>query len=81
MEFDVTKYSGIDGQTKVRMTLKTGSQVDAPYLEAAVSGLTVHGKFEFMDNSDLQAFAKAMGGAWKEHLKLKPKLVSTLSGH
>ncbi len=33
------------------------------------------------DMDDLQAFAQQMSDCWTEHMKLKPRLVSTLSGH
>jgi predicted Zn-dependent protease with MMP-like domain len=35
----------------------------------------------FTSNSDLQLFAKAVSDAWREHEKLRPKIIASIAGH
>lgn len=50
-------------------------------LLASREGVLVRGAIKFESNADLQAFAKALSDAWKDHLSLKPKIVTSLAGH
>lgn len=81
MKFVRDKFSGLLGKTLVtfsdyehELTIiadQTGIRFDCPKT-AAVTIST---------EKDLQDLAKAVSDAWVDHVKLAPKLTTTLSGH
>lgn len=74
------KMSGIDGQAKVVFTLVEPA-ISTFQIEASRQGVKLRGELELTQFVDLQPFAKAVTDAWREHLKLVPKISKTLSGH
>lgn len=77
MKFLRTKFDSLDGKTVVALT----SEDDKFQLKASRSGVMINGELEIEGMQELDQFAKLLSDAWKEHLRLKPKLQSSLSGH
>lgn len=76
-EFIRTKFDSLDGKTVVAFTTPD----DSFSIKADKASLRIEGKLVFESAEDVQEYFHKMGAAWTEHLKLKPKLVNTLSGH
>jgi hypothetical protein len=78
MKFERKKISALTGNTEVHFSLDSSDFK----IIADQSGIRLRGESPTLyENEELQSFAKAVSDAFKDHLKLKPKLVSTLSGH
>lgn len=79
LEFIRNKYDGLDGKTKVSF-----QELDSQFTVVCdQEGVRFKGEMKepigTMD--ELQGLAELTSTAWKEHQALKPKLVTSLSGH
>lgn len=92
MQFRKTKFSGIDGSTRVRYTVEKKGDMPDFYIEASSTGVVfkgelvvAHGDVEEANkpfpNAELRPLAKVLGNAWTEHQMLRPKLNLQMSGH
>lgn len=80
IDFIRTKFSSLDGQTKVSFAV-SGDSPDPFTLTAAPDGVTFQGVYHIADQEELQAFAQFLDRVWRERLNLQPKFVLTPSGH
>lgn len=87
MKFTRTKFTTLDGSTKVRFDLDHGDtpkeeQVEF-YMDATRSGIEFKGHLKMKTMDDLQKFASQIDKVWRDHLSLKKggQIVSTLAGH
>ena len=76
VELKKVKYSGIDGLTKISWHTHPGS-----FVTASQTGVMILAEVHLEDHQDLQAYAKFISDAWKEHRKLVPKLTKDMAGH
>lgn len=83
MKFKTEKVSSLQGHTEVRQTLEDTTEDQVPFvIAAAPQGIQLRGVSPYLGSIDeLDSFAQAIDRAWREHLKLRPKLSQTLSGH
>jgi hypothetical protein len=81
MKFSRVQFTQIDGEPKSRYTLEGDERLDPFCIEASRAGVELKNDLAITKNEDMQPFAKAVADAWKDHLKFKPKLSKTLSGH
>lgn len=75
IQFEKTKYSGLDGRTYVAFTQRESTALIPFQIIASPSGLSFKGTMEGEIQKNLpemQDFAKMVGEAWREHLKLRP---------
>jgi hypothetical protein len=75
IQFEKSKYSGIDGRTYVAFTQKNSTQEKPFQIIASPSGVSFKGTMEGEIQKNLpemQDFARMVAEAWKEHLRLKP---------
>jgi hypothetical protein len=77
MKFTREKVSALTGDTEVRLTLAADNSPFPPFrLIADKQGIRLEGKTPVVeDMAGLQELAKAVSGIWKEHEKLKTKIV------
>lgn len=75
-EFTKTKFEGLDGKVVVSYVSGDSSQE----IRATRQGLEVRG-VRVTTEQELDQLAKMVSEAWGEHRRLKPKLVTSLSGH
>ncbi len=77
-----TKYDSVDGLVYVKWEelLPSGSPTGF-ICKASQQGISLHGLLKITSQKELEAFAKFISEAWKEHHALAPKLTKTLSGH
>ena len=87
------KWTGLDQRTVVSFvqvvpqkegdTTKEVSTVDPFTITVSPSGISFKGSMvgELQEQKELQEFAKLIGDVWKERLSLRPKLVTSPSGH
>lgn len=78
LKVERTKFSGLDGKTKVRFNLTPDD-----YVEADSTGVLVCGRINLTTMTELRDFAKIVSDAWKdvEAFRRGQKITSTLSGH
>lgn len=78
-EFEKDKFSKLDGGTVVRVKLK-GEEFT---IEARPYGVVILGPvpYEIDSRESLDKLAQLIAESWKEHMKLKPQIARTLSGH
>ncbi len=85
MQFIKKKVDHLMGGTVVKFIEEssfTEPPTDTFELIASREGVCIQGTSPmFYNNKDLEIFAQALGSAWSEHLKMKPKFSTTLSGH
>lgn len=85
--FKKEKVSSLLGHTEVRFEQipPEATKPTSPLFTVVASsrGLYISGHMiGFIENmAELDEFAQVVSDAWVEHLKLKPKLTKTLSGH
>lgn len=81
ISFEYKKISALTGFTEVHYTHV--DKDDGMFsVIADQRGMRFEGKSPiFSDIDELDILARTIGAAWEEHLKLKPKLSKTLSGH
>lgn len=82
-EFRVDKYSALDGKTTVAF-IQERKETGEPFtIKVNQSGMSFSGSMDqpISDKVQLNDLARLIGDAWKEHMKLVPKLTSSLSGH
>lgn len=76
MKINKTKFDGLDGLVHVRWEIDKGPIIaDASQAGIKLTPALISTRLE------LGAFAKLVDEAWREHLKLVPKITRTLSGH
>ena len=82
MKFERNKYSHISGQTVVDYT-ESNPDGDLKFIiRASPQGVQFIGTSQPLQGpSDFQELAKVIGDASKDYLALKPKIVTSLSGH
>ncbi len=81
-EFTVEKFSGIDGKMTYSFTEKSDAKI--PFVAyAKPSGMTFSGTLskEISNDAELSEFARFIADVWKAHLKLAPKIQTSLAGH
>jgi hypothetical protein len=86
VKFKKEKLSALSEQTQVVFTEETtfeaGPADEVFRIVASKSGIQFSGVSpEITDSRELDAFAKAVAMAWKEHRSLVPKLFTNASGH
>jgi hypothetical protein len=69
-------YTGIDGKTRIIRKLV---DEEAGAIVSTISGVIIEGEIVIEDwNKDGTEFAKQLTGAWKDHMRLKPKLTADI---
>lgn len=83
LEFEKTKFTGLDGRVVVAFVQKGSTKVDPFTITASPSGVSFKGTMEgeFTSQNDIQDFAKAFTDIWAERLRLRPNIVTTSTGH
>lgn len=83
MQMKRDKVSTLMGHTEVRFTEITGEESSTPFVIIAdYTGIRFEGKSSPLDTTQrLRELAKSIDAAWREHLKLKPQIARSLSGH
>lgn len=79
LEFVRTKFDGLDGKTKVAF-----QELHSDFsIIADQEGIRFRGdmKEPISTQGELQGLAEVTSTAWTEHLRLKPKLYTSVSGH
>lgn len=74
------KFDGLDGRTTVTYTENNAS--DNPFkITCTAQGITLSGKMEkvLTSNDELQDFARLIAEAWKDHTRLKPRIITSVT--
>jgi hypothetical protein len=78
MKFEKKKISALTGNTEVHFSEESSEFK----IIADKTGIRLQGSSPtFYDITELNIFAKAVGDAWNNHIKLKPDLMASLNGH
>lgn len=83
-EFTVETVSSFDGMTTTLFVEKTKEPFPNPFtVRANQTGVWFHGALQakLSTQDDFEKFAELVGEAASEHVRLRPKISRTLSGH
>ena len=83
MTFTKKKENSLTGLTEIRFIQDETKDTSFPFhIVADKQGVHFCGESTVIESREqLESLAEAVGWAWGEHLKMKPKFVKTLAGH
>jgi hypothetical protein len=75
------KYVGpTDGIPRVESRVENHAGDDAR-VTASPGGISIKGPLIIINPTEMDTFARLVANTWKEHLKMKPNLMASISGH
>ncbi len=75
------KFSDMAGKPVVAFTDADDKGLEAMQIHATPEGVRFTKSPVFHDMEELDAFAEALSQAWREHMRMRPKIVAQASGH